>query len=196
MKRNNVKHNMDFRKLCKLRAVFSSCCWRWWFCNAVSILECIIANVRVVGEWWLEKDFKGSGHGLIEVLTQCLLEGLRKPITTFSRYSWCPSQYSHWALPKLQPRAVFPNLYFAYPWGSVWECCVIANKLTSQYICCHSSVVNFIHCAITLWSCTVLVQKNTNLSPGTHCCAHSLCNSLVLGDNGWNYYPMKLLLFC
>jgi hypothetical protein len=26
MKRNNVKHNMDFRKLCKLRAVFSSCC--------------------------------------------------------------------------------------------------------------------------------------------------------------------------
>jgi hypothetical protein len=128
MKRNNVKHNMDVRKLCKLRAVFCCCWWWWWwFCNAVSTLECIIANVRVVGEWWIEKDFKGSGHGLIEVLTQYLQEGLRKIMTNFSKYSWCPSQYSHWPLPKLKPRAVFPKLYSAYPWGSVWEHCVMAN---------------------------------------------------------------------
>jgi hypothetical protein len=48
------------------------------FYNTVSISNYITLNCGMTDEELIEKDMKGSGHGVIEVLSQYLMEDLSK----------------------------------------------------------------------------------------------------------------------
>jgi hypothetical protein len=56
------------------------------FNKAVSSLDCIASNGRVINEWWIGKDVERSGRGLIlRYYPEICLERLRKTTKTLSR---------------------------------------------------------------------------------------------------------------
>jgi hypothetical protein len=72
-----------------------------------------------------EKDLGWSSHGLIKVISWHLPEGLKKTMKTLSQDSWCPGQYSNWAISEyetnLSTAVTLPNLYGHTRYSSSWS---------------------------------------------------------------------------
>jgi hypothetical protein len=63
------------------------------FNDAVSIYRAMTLDDRTIDEWWIRKDLKGCGRGLIKVISGHFPGGYEAKKENLSLYSLCPDQY-------------------------------------------------------------------------------------------------------
>jgi hypothetical protein len=64
----------------------------------------------VIGEKRIGNDMKGSGRGLLQVLTGIYLEGIKETTTNLNQGSWCPDEILQCTSPTSVCNTIHPSM--------------------------------------------------------------------------------------